>query len=254
MTAATDLRAAVGFLTPLGGGGAAPSPSTMAWFPAVGAGMGWFLGQAWRQSSRRQPSLVAAALVVAGDCALTGALHLDGLADSADGLLAHVPARARLDIMAEPQIGTFGAVAVGLALLGRAAAVASLEPSPGLLAAVYSSSRSVMVLASRALPYAREEGLASAFLVTGAEGTRSPRAADRALFCGIAGLAAALVLATLTAGRRGATAVVAGWAAGGAVLALARRRLGGFTGDVLGAAGVVAEIATLLAVAGGDRV
>jgi adenosylcobinamide-GDP ribazoletransferase len=63
---------------------------------------------------------------------------------------------------------------------------------------------------------------------------------------GLAGAGAALLLATLVAGQRGARAVVAGWVSGALVLVLARRRIGGFTGDVLGAAGVVCETAGLV--------
>lgn len=260
MSAGSDLRAALSFLTPLGGGGQVPSPTAMAWFPAVGAGIGWALGQGWRLASKIWPPLPAAALVVTGDCLVTGALHLDGLADAADGLLAHSPGRSRLDIMAEPHVGGFGTVAVGLALLGRASALAGLGPSPALLAGVYCSSRSAMVVASRALPYARAGGLASAFLPAAADaaappgtGQRSlptpPGPKDRALLAAVPGLAAALLLAWLGAGRRGPAAIVAGWGASLAVLGLARRRLGGFTGDVLGAAGVVGETAALLAAA-----
>ncbi len=174
-----------------------------------------------------------------GDLALTGALHLDGLADSADGLLAHVPARGRLEIMGEPQIGTFGAVAIGAALLGRQAALAELEPSPALLAALYGSSRAVMALAVQMLPYAREEGLVSGFRHAGPP--------DRRLLAAtVSGLGACLVAARLLEGRRGALATAGGAAAGTAVLAVAQRRLGGVTGDVLGAAGEVCEIAGLL--------
>ncbi len=107
------------------------------------------VGLTWRRASRSFPPLLSAALSVAADCAVTGALHLDGLADTADGLLAHVPTKDRLEIMAEPGVGSFAAVALGMALLTRAAALAALEPSPLLLGALYCSSRSVMVVASR---------------------------------------------------------------------------------------------------------
>ncbi len=170
---------------------------------------------------------------------MTGGLHLDGLADTADGLCAHVPAKSRLEIMAEPQVGTFAVVTLGTALIARTAALAALEPSPALLAALYCSSRSVMVIGSRALPYAREEGLATAFLP-------APGGPDGALVAGLAGAGAALLLATLVAGRRGARAVAGGWVSGALVLVLARRRIGGFTGDVLGAAGVVCETTGLV--------
>jgi adenosylcobinamide-GDP ribazoletransferase len=207
--------------------------------------------------------LPAAAVAVAADAALTGALHLDGLADTADGLFAHAPSRGRLEIMAEPQVGTFGSVAVGLALLGKAAGLSAIEPSPRLLAALYCSSRSAMVLASRLPRYARDDGLASAFLPdrrppahhgSGAADERPPSALQRfardpAFSAALAGLGAALVLGRRAGVPHGSAAVVGGWVGAVGVVALARRRLGGFTGDVLGAAGVAAETVGLLVAA-----
>jgi adenosylcobinamide-GDP ribazoletransferase len=234
-----DLAAAVAFLTPFGGRQAArPGPATMAYFPVVGASLGALIGLSWSAARKRLPPLPAAALVVATDALMTGGLHLDGLADTADGLCAHVPAKSRLEIMAEPQVGTFAAIALGVVLISRTAALAVLEPSPTLLAALYCSSRSVMVIGTRAMPYARKDGLATAFLPK----TGGP---DAALVASLGGAGAALLLAALVAGRRGARAVVAGWVSGALVLVLARRRIGGFTGDVLGAAGVVCETAGL---------
>jgi adenosylcobinamide-GDP ribazoletransferase len=211
----------------------------MAFFPAVGAALGLAEGLIWRSARRTWPPVTAAVIVAAADAALTGGLHLDGLADTADGLLAHVPAKHRLEIMAEPEVGTYGTIAVALALLGRVAAVSSMEPSPALLAAVSTCSRSLMVLGSRALPYARDGGLATAFLPTG-PGT------DQARSAAIGGVASGLVLAGIAQGRRGVLGCALGSAAGVAVLVGARRRLGGFTGDVLGAAGVVCETVGLV--------
>jgi adenosylcobinamide-GDP ribazoletransferase len=218
----------------------------MAYFPAVGAAVGCAVGWSWRLAGRRWAPLPAAALAVTTDALLTGALHLDGLADAADGLLAHVPAHSRLAIMAEPGVGTFGAVALVLNLVARTSAVASQAPSPALLAAIYATSRAVMVVGSRALPYARESGLARDFL------SRSP-GADVPLVAGMAGAGAALALASAVRGRQGAAAVLTGWATAALVLGLARRRLGGFTGDVLGAAGTLCETAALVVAARAPR-
>ena len=240
MSASSDLKAAVGFLTPFCGGQVAPTPGALAWFPAVGAGMGMLLGAGWHGARRVLPAPVAGALMVAADCALTGALPIDGLADAADGLAAHAPKRARLEIMGEPQVGSFAVVAVSVAVTAKAAAFSALQPSALVLACVYCSSRSLMALGARVLPYARPGGLASAFLPTASRN-------DVAAVAGAAGAGAALLVASLAAGRRGAGAILAGWAAGSAVLLLAQRRLGGFTGDVLGAAGVACETCSLLA-------
>jgi len=259
--AVSELRAAIGFLTPLGRSSPAPSPKTMAYFPVVGAVMGCALGNVWRSLGHRYKPLPAAALAVAADCALTGALHLDGLADAADGLLAHAPTKDRLEIMAEPGTGAFAAAAVALAVTCRAAAMSAIEPSALLLAAVYCSSRSVMGLGARSLPYARSTGLATAFLPDGEQAAAaaalgtpppqpgSPAFTDPVLAACLGGLGAACAFAYLSARRRGAVALAVGWAASACVLGTARRRIGGFTGDVLGAAGVVCEVTTLLALA-----
>jgi len=218
----------------------------MAYFPAVGAALGCVVGWGWRLAGRRLAPLPSAALAVAADAVLTGALHLDGLADAADGLLAHVPARSRLEIMAEPGVGTFGTVALGVSLIARTSALASLAPSPALLGAIYCTSRAVMVVGSRALPYARDDGLASAFLP-------SRPGWDASLIANVAAAGAALMVASVGRGRQGAVAVLTGWAAGGLVLELARGRLGGFTGDVLGAAGSLCETAALVVAASAPK-
>ena len=248
MSALQDLRAATGFLTSLGKSPPAPTPATLRWFPPVGAAMGWALGKAWQQSRRHWGSLPAAALVVSGDCLLTGALHLDGLADSADGLLAHLPAKSRLEMMAEPQVGSFGVMALLLSSVCRTSALASSPPSPAMLAALYCSSRTMMAIATQVLPYARDEGLVTAFLVPEtADGGRGRPADPRVVAACAAGAMASLVTASAARGRSGLAAIVAGWSASIVVLELARRRIGGFTGDVLGAAGAVGETVALVA-------
>ncbi len=243
------LVAAATFLTPFGGGRGAPPPEAVAWFPVVGAGIGLATGLGWRVAARVVAPGVAGALACVTDAALTGALHLDGLADTADGLFAHASATDRLAIMAEPQVGSFGAVVLASALGLKAAALGASTPSPVALGALCASSRSLMALATRSLPYARPGGLASAFLPDATDVGRR----DAARLAGAAGLLGAFVAATAVHGRRGALALVLGPLAGCGVVALARRRIGGFTGDVLGAAGVVCETVGLLVLSGSDR-
>jgi adenosylcobinamide-GDP ribazoletransferase len=247
------LHSALSFLTPLGRSQARPSPAAMTYFPIVGAALGAALGALGLGARRALGPLPAAAVVVAADAVLTGALHLDGLADSADGLLAHVPTKHRLDIMSAPDLGAFGAVALSVDMIVRTAALSALEPSPSLMACHYGAARALMVLGSRVMPYARPEGLAAAFLNTGApgDGRAGPRGVDRASMAALAALAASVVWAWHTNGRRGAASVTCGVVAGVAVLGLGQRRLGGFTGDVLGAAGAVCEAVGLLAGATG---
>ncbi len=232
--------AALAFLTPLGRA-REPDPSTFDWFPVVGALLGAAVGAIWWGANELWTPLVAATIAVAADVALTGALHVDGLADSADGLLPHLDRDRRLAVMAEPDVGAFGVTAVVLTLGLRVALLAALAPDPALLAALWCGSRTLMAVAARATPYARAgTGLAAAFL------GRSPA---RVAVTGAA-LAVALALAAGDVGSlAGLLALLGLVVAGAAVVALARRRLGGFTGDVLGAAGLVGETVGLLVAA-----
>jgi adenosylcobinamide-GDP ribazoletransferase len=201
----------------------------------VGAFVGLTVGVVWAAAGELWPPLVAATLAVVADAALTGMLHLDGLADTADGLLPPLDRERRLRVMADPHTGAFGTVTVVLVLLLRVAALAALEPDPLLLAGVWGASRAAMGVALATLPYARPEGgLASAFAAT-------PLAPS------LVGGGLALALTVVAGGVPEGPAAVAGLVLGAAaVLGLARSRLGGFTGDVLGATGLVAETAALL--------
>ncbi len=229
------MRRALAFLTPFGGA-AVPSPSTFTWFPFVGAGMGLALGAVWWLASELWVAPVAAAVVVAADLALTGMLHFDGLVDSADGLLPPMERSRRLEVMADPAAGAFGVGAAVVVLLLRWASLAALAPSPVLLGAVWCASRLAMAWFAQTVPYARPSGLASAFLAPGAH--RLP----------VTGLLLGAALTGLGGGDAVAGVLALGVVAT-AVMALAVRRLGGFTGDVLGAAGMLGETAGLLAAA-----
>lgn len=231
------MRRAVAFLTPLGGA-RRPDAGSLTWFPLVGALIGLAVGGTWWAADHLWAAAVAAALTVAADLALTGMLHVDGLVDAADGLLPHLPAERRLAVMAEPTVGAFGVTVAGTALLLRFAAFGSMSARPLLVAGVWCASRTTMAVAARVVHYARPEvGLAVPFL----GGDWRPVAGY--------GVLMAMTLGVVAAGARGAVAVAVGLAAGAGVVALARRRIGGFTGDVLGAAGVVGETAALVAAA-----
>lgn len=234
------LAAALAFLTrvPLGGRvpvGADDVARGAVLFPLVGAGIGAAVGAVAVALDARLGVILAAALAVAVEALLTGAIHLDALADAADGLGAATRERA-LAIMREPQIGAFGAVALGIDLLVKTAALAAVLAGPdALLAAVaaFALGRAAPLALAWALPDARAgEGIGSS-LAGGARGL------------GLAsGLALGVVAAAAALGLRG---LVLAAAAAVAVLAcgfVARRRLGGATGDVLGA---VVELATTLA-------
>jgi adenosylcobinamide-GDP ribazoletransferase len=230
------MRRALSFLTPLFGA-SEPRPETLTWFPFAGAALGLVLGAVWWGAERIWPAAVAAAIVVAADLALTGLLHVDGLADSADGLLPHLDRARRLEVMAAPAVGAFGVAVVVAVLLLRWAALAATTPSPLLLGGLWCASRTAMAVAARKVPYARPGGLASAFL------------GGRTLSTALIGAVLATGLAFAGPGLAG-IAAVAGVVAGAAgVVALARRRIGGFTGDVLGASGMVGETTGLLVAA-----
>jgi adenosylcobinamide-GDP ribazoletransferase len=232
------MRRALAFLTPLGGA-AVPDGRTLSWFPLAGAAIGAAVGAGWWAADRVWSPLLAAALAVALDLVLTGLLHADGLADSADGLLPPLSRDRRLEVMAEPTIGAYGVVSIVVVLGLRTAALASMPPDVWLVAAVWCASRTAMAVAARGLPYARIGGLATDLL----GGPWAPVAA------GGAGLAAVLALGAADP-VAAVAAVVAGLLAAAAVAWAAWRRLGGFTGDVLGAAGVVGETVALVVAAG----
>ncbi len=227
------MREAFAFLTVLGRS-QAPTPRALRWFPAVGLVVGAAVGGAWWVLDRAFPVLVAAVLVVALDLALTGMLHLDGLADTADGLLPHLSRERRLDVMHTPDVGAFGVGVAGVVLIARTAAFASRPSDVLLVAGVWCTSRVVAGIAPVTMRYARDAGIASAFL--GGRGAWWPAAAlvpaTACVAIGIGGPALAVVGATV--------------AASVAVLVLAQRRIGGFTGDVLGAAILVGETVGLV--------
>ncbi len=232
------MREALAFLTPFGGA-RAPTSAALRWFPAVGLVLGLGLGGLWWVAAQLWPPAVAAAVVVAADLAATGMLHVDGLADAADGLLAHLTPARRLEVMASPEVGAFGVAAVAATLLLRFAAFAVLTPDPLLLAGLWCASRTAMAATVERVPYARPGGgLVSAF-----GGARVPAG------LAVAAALGALAVASGWAVPAGPVAVALVWAGFCSVVLLARRRLGGFTGDVLGAAGVVGETLGLLGAA-----
>lgn len=194
--------------------------------------------------------LLAAALTVAVPAALTRGLHLDGLADTADGLGSAKPADDALRIMKQSDIGPFGVVTLVLALLVQAAALAEAYADGwlrGALAAVTAAvaARLAMTLASReGVPAARPEGLGAA--VAGVV----PRAAAGAVSAAVVLLAAAAALPVgLPAAARAACAVLAALLVAELLLRRCVRRFGGVTGDVFGALAEVSATTALVVLA-----
>lgn len=230
------MRDALAFLTTFGRRGGRLQAGAFAWFPLVGAALGSLLGGSWWLADRLWPEPVAAVLVIVVDLAATGMLHLDGLADTADGLLPHAERDRRLTIMRAPDVGAFGVATVAVALLLRVGALASRPVSVLLLVGIWASARSLVASVPATMTYARDAGIASSLL----EGAPHWPAFTIPL---------ALAAAALGAGVAGAAGVVVGVVAGIGVLGLAQRRLGGFTGDVLGATIIVTETVGLVVAA-----
>jgi len=234
------VRRALSFLTVLGRA-AEPNERTLSWFPLVGIAVGAVVGTTWWVAGRVWPAALAAVVAVVVDAAVTGCLHLDGLADAADGLLPAVGRARRLEIMADPRIGAFGAVVLVLVLSLRVTALAVTVARPWVIVGLWCGSRTMMGVVARTLPYAHADGgTASAFT--------SPGGHSAASRYGVAayGMAAASAAAAVGAGARGLVVVGAEVVAMLGVVWFARRRIGGYTGDVLGAMGVIGETVGLL--------
>ncbi|WP_374118503.1 adenosylcobinamide-GDP ribazoletransferase [Streptomyces sp. 8L] len=180
--------------------------------------------------------LLAAAGAVAVPAALTRGLHLDGLADTADGLGSGKPAQDALRVMKQSDIGPFGVITLVLALLAQTAAVARLYDHGAARAAVgvavaAVAARAVFALGCRAgVPAARPGGLGAA--VAGTVPSRAAALAPAAVV--LAAAAAGLAFSAADAVRDGA-AVLLALCAAQVLLRHCVRRFGGITGDVLGA-------------------
>jgi adenosylcobinamide-GDP ribazoletransferase len=227
------LRAATGalaFLTRLPVGGGALDRRTVAdaavLFGLVGAALGALVGGAAAGLALLVPPLAAASVAVALELAVTGALHADGLADTFDGLAGRDRER-RLAIMRDHALGTYGGAALALDLLARTAALASLADRGAVLpvVAALALSRAAPLALAAALPYARP-GAGTGRLI--AESLTAWRA--------LAGIALAVAVAVAAAGVRAAAMVACLVVVAGGLGLYARSRLGGVTGDVMGAA------------------
>lgn len=236
-----DLPAALGLLTrvpiPIDQDLATARGAAAAWsYPIVGAIIGVILAASiplllWTGL----PGGLVAALVLAISVIVTGAMHEDGLADSADGLWGGWDRERRLAIMKDSHIGVYGVIAVGLSMLIRWLALVAIIATGGywtLLIAVGALSRASMVVVMTALPHARINGLSRS--------VGQPSVLTLALAIGLALLLAlpsdnyllipAAVLSTLICAT------------------IARIKIGGQTGDILGATQQATETALLLTV------
>jgi adenosylcobinamide-GDP ribazoletransferase len=245
----TEIRLAAGFLTilpvlPRVTVASETLARSFGWFSAVGFALGAVLtGENLLLRPLSRDSLagdaLAAVLLVLTLTVLTGAVHIDALADTADALGAGADRRRALEIMRDSRVGSFGAVAIffffaleiaALTAMGATRRTAALWLAPG-------AARWAMVAAGWRVDYLRAEGAGTTLLRSGG---------DRNL--AIASAIAAVALAPVLSWRTFISYAVA--AAVAAVLRVGYRRwLGGVTGDLLGAAGELVEVAVLLVLA-----
>lgn len=237
-----DLHAAFGLLTrlPLPPLPLAPSaagrPAVWAW-PVVGATLGAICALAGQSAlALGLPVGLAAAIVLGVAAALTGALHEDGLADCADGFWGGWTRERRLEIMKDSHIGSYGVLALIVTCLARWSAVVALLAGGywAALIAATALSRAPMAGLMALLPNARGHGLSATI------GRPS----------GGAALVASAVALVLALGLAGTAALPMALAVAGVTIglgALARAKIGGQTGDVLGASQQLGELAALAA-------
>jgi adenosylcobinamide-GDP ribazoletransferase len=202
------------------------------YFPLVGIGVGLVAWGVFALARLGLPAGVASVLSLGATLLLTGALHEDGLADCCDGLLGGRTRADALRIMKDSRLGAFGVLGLLIVLGAKLGLVAAV---PTALVAGHAAGRFFAVLPPAFLPYARPDGMAG--------GVAGPAGADMAV-AALFGLAPLLLLGP----RAGPALLLSGAVALGFGLWL-RRRLGGYTGDTLGAMQVLTEVAVLLAAA-----
>ncbi|UWR24127.1 adenosylcobinamide-GDP ribazoletransferase [Sulfitobacter sp. S190] len=204
-------------------------------YPLVGVVVGfvgWIAGDA--AAALALPPMVCAALAVGAMMMLTGAMHEDGLADLFDGFWGGMTSERRLDIMRDSQIGTYGVLSLLMVTLVRLAAIVVLLPMGAVpLIAAASLSRAAMPVVMATLSHARTDGL-----------SRSVGTVRRGDV--VAGLILGAVVAVICAGVVGLVLVGLVLGVAAALRALSKAKIGGQTGDVLGATQQLAEATVLL--------
>ena len=233
-----SLRIAFGLMTTLPFGlpadwSAGDSGRASVWYPFVGLVIGVITWLAWQGATLVFPAWVAGVVTLVVWVILSGGLHLDGLADCCDGLLASTSVERRLEILKDPHVGAFGVIGLVLVLMLKAAALGSLTPvsSFGILLAATLARWSI--LPAGLLRFARPSGMGADFAL----GFR------RSFVVWGAVLPLAIVLFP---GVRGVVATLAGLGAAALVLWLAKSRIGGVTGDVFGLIVEVVETVVLI--------
>lgn len=210
---------------------------SVGWFPAVGALIGSMVGGVVWLTGEVFTGLVPATTGVVFGLLVTRGLHEDGLADTADGFGGGWTVDRRLAIMKDSRLGTYGTLALIVSVLMRVGLIAAIPRDDMVLVliATHALARAGSVLMMLVLHPASQEGLGASYL----------EASSRPVL--VAGVLSAVAIAGLCLGWGSVVAVAAVAGAVVAVGLLAKRKVGGFTGDVLGATEQVGEIAVLLA-------
>jgi adenosylcobinamide-GDP ribazoletransferase len=215
-----------------------PASRSVPWFPTVGALIGAAVGGTAAGMMELVPAAVAAAVAVLAGVVLTGAFHEDGLADMADAVAGGFTRERRLEILKDPRHGSYGVAALSGSIVLRIVSVASLGPAAAFagLVSAHSLGRAAATVTIVTEPSDGRHGL-------GAEVAR-----DVAPLAAIIGALVGLAFAVLAVGWWAAVLVPVVGATTLVTVALARRALGGVSGDVLGAVEQAGECAALIAV------
>lgn len=228
---------------------------SVVFYPFVGLVIGIIISTAGSILSSIFPAAITGIMIVALWTLLSGALHLDGLMDTADGLLSHRSRERMLEIMKDSRVGAMGVIACVFYLLLKCALVISLlEDKQGsdwllLLLLIPVWSRSFMVTAIAAWPYARQgQGLGSLYRTVGWK---------HAIFSVIGALLLSaftlFILGDWSIAEAGLVLLIAAlvtYLTGIGMASVVSRKLGGLTGDVYGALNECIELVLLLVIAG----
>ena len=204
------------------------------WYPAVGIVVGLICALIFWALHPLYGSLLAAIAATTAGLLTTGALHEDGFADLCDGIGGHANRDRALEIMRDSRIGTYGAIALGLMIATRIATLTAMPFTtvPFALIAAHAISRASMLAVITTSTYARAEGAASGVADTGTGGLKTALATT---LLALLPLLITAPIALLTA--------IAGTIAGHiAIRQRFERRLGGYTGDCLGAVQQCSEL------------
>jgi adenosylcobinamide-GDP ribazoletransferase len=220
-----------------------PSPDigrAVPWFPVVGAVVGAAVGLVFVGARELLPPLASAAATISAGALVTGAFHHDGLADIADAFGGGWDRAQRLQILKDPRHGTYGVMALVCLVVTQVAALAALGPAQGFatLVAAHTLGRAGAIALLAGAPAASGRGLGAEYAATATRRGVLVGIGVSAFFAALAlGAWVAVALAAVAC-----TSIVAG--------VLAHRKIGGISGDVLGAAEQLGETATLLVATG----